>query len=526
MNIFTACEKNNIERVRELLATGMDVNNTYIDTETPIMIASKYGSIDVVRLLLSQTPKPLLNTLSYYGENAMILACRKGHLDIVKLLYENGSPIDQEAKDGFTGFIYACSGGYLELVEYLFVHGANINHHNKEYDTGFTLACYNGHLEIVKFLIGLGININASGSQNYTGLMKACENFTYGIKFGSGYEEYQTMKRAAAISGLMPYEHIEEGHEARMAVIASNSEKFKHLDIIKLLLSNKANVNHVGYNGNNALILSVLNASDGVFELLKVPYIDVDHEDADYNTALIYACRYKRDVEQIKLLLDKGADVNHVGSLYYTPLKYAILNQQIDLVRLLLDYGAGITPEIIQFTGRINNQEIINVLRDVHNNCVSFLLANFSNYFGVKINETDLLDIVENKKISYDNLKKCIKINNIKIYPAPRLNEHGESLDLNNNVLPNCSLCFDILNINIPNSIYTLSCGEMFHSKCILDFSKTHNVCPLCDKELEEIVVLEMQDKIRIKEDKKRAKQRRRFLRQQAQLQAEEDDWL
>ena len=66
MNIFTACEKNNIERVRELLATGMDVNNTYIDTETPIMIASKYGSIDVVRLLLSQTPKPLLNTLSYY----------------------------------------------------------------------------------------------------------------------------------------------------------------------------------------------------------------------------------------------------------------------------------------------------------------------------------------------------------------------------------------------------------------------------------------------------------------------------
>jgi hypothetical protein len=66
----------------------------------------------------------------------------------------------------------------------------------------------------------------------------------------------------------------------------------------------------------------------------------------------------------------------------------------------------------------------------------------------------------------------------------------------------------------------------MFHSKCILDFSKTHNVCPLCDKELEEIVVLEMQDKIRIKEDKKRAKQRRRFLRQQAQLQAEEDDWL
>jgi ankyrin repeat protein len=318
------------------------------------MVASKYGNIEIVRLFLSQTPKPLLNTISYYGENIIILACKKGHLDIVKLLYENGSPIDDEAKDGFTGFIYACSGGYLELVEYLFIHGANINHHNKEYDTGFTLACYNGHLEIVKFLIGLGININASGSQNYTGLMKACENFTYGIEFGAGYEEYQTMKRAAAISGLTPYEHSKEGNEARMAVIAANSEKFKHLDIIKLLIANKANVNHVGYNGNNALILSVLHKSDGFYELINIPGIDVDHEDADYNTALIYACRYKIDVEQIKLLLDKGADVNHIGSLYYTPLKYAILNQQIDLVRLLLDYGAGITTEIIQFTGRIN----------------------------------------------------------------------------------------------------------------------------------------------------------------------------
>ena len=526
MDIFISCEKNYIEQVRKLIASGIDINNANIDTETPIMLASKYGNIEIVRLLLDQIPKPFLTLANRYGEIPIILACKKGYLDVVKLLYENGSPIDQEAIDGFTGFIYACSGGYLELAEYLIKHGANINHHNKEYDTGFTLACYNGRLEIVKLLIRLGVNINASGSQNYTGLMKACEDFTYDISFGAGYEKHHAIKRAEAISGLTPWEQRErEGNRVYMAVIDANSEKFKHLDIIKLLIANKANVNHVGYNGNNALILSILNDSNGFFELLDVPGIDVDHEDADYNTALIYACRYEWRVEYIKLLLDKGADVNHVGSLYYTPLKYAILNKDLDLVRLLLDYGAGITTEIAEFAGRINNQEINSVLRDVKNDCVTFLLANFSDYFGVKINETDLLEIVKNKQISYNKLKKCVKINNIKIYPAPRLNEHGESLDLNNNVLPNCPLCLQILNINIPNSIYTLSCGAMFHTKCILDFSKTNNKCPICDKELEKIVIKEMQDKRKIKEDKERAKQRRRFLRQQAQFQAELEEF-
>jgi uncharacterized protein len=523
MNIFTACEKNNIERVRELLATGMDVNNKEYDTETPLMIASKYGNIEIVRLLLAQNPKPFLTLASRYGETPMILACKKGYLDIVKLLYENGSPIDQEAVDGFTGFIYACSGGYLELAEYLLAHGANINHHNKEYDTGFTLACYKGRLEIVKLLIRLGVNINASGSQNYTGLMKACQNFKNEFTNDANYIKHKTFIDAIS-SGIYNDEEnagaraaSEQAYEEALQIIYAN---VKHLDIIKLLIANKANVNHVGYNGNTALILSVLHKSDGFYELLNVPDIDIDHEDADYDTALIYACKYKLGNEQIKLLLDKDADVNHIGSSYYTPLKYAILDKNIDLIRLLLDYGAGINPDIVDFARRINNQEIITILRNVNTECVVFLLNNFSDYFGLNITEIDLLDIVENKKISYDKLKKCVKINGIKIYPAPRLNEHGESLDLNNNVLPNCSICWEILNINIPKSINKLSCGGMFHTKCILEFSKTHDNCPHCNKELDEMK--EEVNKRKIKEDKKRAKQQRRFRNQRAR-EVEED---
>jgi hypothetical protein len=141
--------------------------------------------------------------------------------------------------------------------------------------------------------------------------------------------------------------------------------------------------------------------------------------------------------------------------------------------------------------------------------------------------EKNYIEQVRKLIASGNKLKKCVKINNIKIYPAPRLNEHGESLDLNNNFLPNCPLCLQILNINIPNSIYTLSCGAMFHTKCILDFSKTNNKCPICDKELEKIVIKEMQDKRKIKEDKERAKQRRRFLRQEFLRQAEDpNNWL
>jgi WD40 repeat protein len=62
--------------------------------------------------------------------------------------------------------------------------------------------------------------------------------------------------------------------------------------------------------------------------------------------------------------------------------------------------------------------------------------------------------------------------------PEPTFNKNGESLDQLGNVLPNCAICWEIINGNRPEINKILACGGIFHKKCIRVM--TH--CPICEK--------------------------------------------
>ena len=60
--------------------------------------------------------------------------------------------------------------------------------------------------------------------------------------------------------------------------------------------------------------------------------------------------------------------------------------------------------------------------------------------------------------------------------PEPTFNEHEESLDKDGSILPNCAICWGIINANIP--FEKLDCGGIFHYKCI----KNIEYCPICNQ--------------------------------------------
>lgn len=56
----------------------------------------------------------------------LLIASRKGHLPIVRLLCQNGAELEARDKDGLTSLHHACQQGHVEVVKFLLSMGADL----------------------------------------------------------------------------------------------------------------------------------------------------------------------------------------------------------------------------------------------------------------------------------------------------------------------------------------------------------------------------------------------------------------
>lgn len=116
------------------------------------------------------------------------------------------------------------------------------------------------------------------------------------------------------------------------------------LDIACLLITNGANLDiHIKYEtddtGDTALIRASRCGHIEMVRLLIEKGADVNMADQFDETALMTACEYHHN-EIVRYLLDAGADIHHEGYDGNTALKMAIKHDYKDIVRILVEKGA------------------------------------------------------------------------------------------------------------------------------------------------------------------------------------------
>lgn len=84
---------------------------------------------------------------------SLIVAARKGHLDKVKRLVNQGLSGNERGRFGHTALIAAANNGHIDVVNCLIEMGVELDSEDSEGGTALHYAALNGHLSVVRALL-------------------------------------------------------------------------------------------------------------------------------------------------------------------------------------------------------------------------------------------------------------------------------------------------------------------------------------------------------------------------------------
>jgi ankyrin repeat protein len=246
-----------------------------------ISIAAAIGDAEHVRALLGQLPE-LSNAKDSAGRSALYYAAKRGHIRVVEALLSYGADPNQEETSAPQGAALhaAARGNYLECAKLLLAHGANPDAEVEASGNAVFISISNGHSDMQQLLYAHGGTVTLTGACALGRLDLAGEILALNPSAASGDGDYGPLAQAASCG---------------------------YTDLVRLLLKYEVNLTNPWYASNY----------------------------------MHYACRFANK-EMVKLLLDHGADANHLNWLGISYLHLIAIQGDTELAQLLIDYGAAI----------------------------------------------------------------------------------------------------------------------------------------------------------------------------------------
>lgn len=152
-NIFEASALNLNDLVKDLLRADRKLVDSYsFDGWTPLHLAAHFGSLDALRVLLSQGASHQAVSHNSNGNQPLQAAAAGRQREAVALLLDVGADVDAPSEGGFTALHSAAASGDVDLTRMLLEAGATANARTEGGKTPMELAIEADHAEIVDML--------------------------------------------------------------------------------------------------------------------------------------------------------------------------------------------------------------------------------------------------------------------------------------------------------------------------------------------------------------------------------------
>uniref|UniRef100_A0A3B3R4Z1 Ankyrin 3 n=1 Tax=Paramormyrops kingsleyae TaxID=1676925 RepID=A0A3B3R4Z1_9TELE len=375
-----AARAGNLEKALDYLKTGVDINIWEICVATvklpnglnALHLASKEGHVEVVAELIKLGAN--VDAATKNGFTPLYMAAQENHLEVVRFLLDNNASQSIATEDGFTPLAVALQQGHDQVVSLLLENDTKgkvrlpalhiaarkddtkaaalllQNDHNADVESksGFTplhIAAHYGNINVATLLLNRGAAVDFKARNDITPLHVAS-------KRGNGNMVRLLLERGAKIDaktkdGLTPLHcGARSGHE----------------QVVEMLLDRGAPILSKTKNGLSPLHMATQGDHLNCVQLLLHHDVPVDDVTNDYLTAL-HVAAHCGHYKVAKVIVDKKANPNAKALNGFTPLHIACKKNRIKVMELLLRHGAsiqavtesGLTPiHVAAFMGHEN----------------------------------------------------------------------------------------------------------------------------------------------------------------------------
>ena len=392
-----AARRGDVELAQMLIYAGANVRaTTRLGGWTPLLMAAQLGHPKMIETLLNAGSD--LKTTTAFGATPLMLASAAGNPEAVRLLLSKGGDVNAaESVRGETALMFASAYNRFEAMRLLIDAGADVKRQSKVFDLK---SPTNSNPDEEAFLRAQqdGQGQGGRGGRGQGGGYGAAETPAEAERgSGGGGQRAATPGARAARGGAPARTAGRPPTAARPADVAGGTRQFRfaelvsaqggmspllfaarqgHLQAAQLLLSRGADVNQISASdATSPLLIAIIN---GHFDLAKVlldagadPRLASDNgvtplyavlnvqwaPKALYPQPRAYTQQKLTHIDMMKLLLDKGVDVNArlqrkvwysgynfdlsgVDEIGATPFWRAAYASDIEAMRLLVAHGA------------------------------------------------------------------------------------------------------------------------------------------------------------------------------------------
>ena len=326
-------EKQYNKIVNNLLQYGISVNPEHGNNSKLLLAAVQKGYLPIVEDLLKSDVNILCNSTFINDSMLLHVATKYGRVEVAKLLISYGADVNAQDKTGNTPTYYAIENADLKMIQLLLTNEANVKDNPEFLNTAVTKKCRN----IIEILLEHGADINASSKYGITALhctaLHKCRCLS---KSANVNNINKGIVKLLLSRGANVNAQTNSGITILHAAVYDPNVK-----VVKLVLEYNVDVNSTYKDDITPLHLSARNGHKVINEMLLNKGANINAKQNDGRTALHIATQGGHQ-KVVEVLLKRGARIDSKTKKGTTPLHIAAETGDLEILELLLKFGADI----------------------------------------------------------------------------------------------------------------------------------------------------------------------------------------